>query len=107
MGYRRFITDIMESTTDFTCALVVRTEDNQETLGGGYFSIRKPFTDAQLEKSLDDAVALIVRKGNDALPRDKGRIRAEFALKPKEDTGAGRVLQEIVRGKNNTDRGQR
>ena len=110
MGYRRFCTDIMESTTELTFALVVRIQETQETLGGGYVTVIKPptipLTDALLEKALDDAVALIVRKGNDALPRDKARIRAEYALKPKEDTGVGRVLREMARVKDNADRGQ-
>ena len=97
---------MMESTTNFTCALVLRSEGNDYTFGGGYLTIAKPFTDAQLEKALDDAVALIIRKGNDALPRDKARIRAEYALKPKEDTGVGRVLREMARVKDNADRGQ-
>ena len=103
MGYRRFCTDIMESTTDFTCALVVRIQETQETLGGGYFSIRKPFTGALLERALDDAVRAIVRGGNNALPRDKARIRAEFALKVKADTGMGRVLEDMARQKNLAD----
>lgn len=106
MPYRRHLSDFMESTTDFTCALVVRTEDNLATLGGGYFSIRKPFTEQQLEKALDDAVQAIAKRGNDALPRNKGQIRAEFALKPKEDTGVGHIVQEYARGKNNIDRGR-
>lgn len=105
MGYERSISDEMESTTDFTCALVVlSSEVPQITFGGGYLSIRKPFTDMQLEAALDNAVVQIVRLGNNALPRDKARIRAEFALKRKEDTGVGRMVVEMARGKNNADR---
>ena len=108
MGYRRFCTDIMESTTELTFALVVRDETDTYTYGGGYVTVIKPpaapLADAILERDMDDAVTLIVRKGNDALPRDKGRIRAEYALKPKTDTGAGRVLMEMVRTKNQADR---
>ena len=98
----------MESATDVVFALVVRTADNQITMGGGYVTVIKPpaapLADAILERDMDDAVTLIVSKGNDALPRDKGRIRAEYALKPKADTGAGRVLMEMVRTKNQADR---
>ena len=107
MPYRHHISDIMESATELTFALVVRTPDNQETLGGGYVTVVKsPATplDALLERALDDAVALIVRKGNDALPRDKARIRAEYAAKVKADTGAGRVLEDMARQKNQVDR---
>lgn len=100
MKYERSISDVMESTTDLTLALVVLTaEAPQETLGGGYFSIDKPFTDKQLEAALDEAVALIVKRGNNAFPRDKQRIRAEFAKKPKENTGAGRIVAEWARGR--------
>ena len=107
MPYRRFLTDFMESTTDLTFALVLRDETNLYTYGGGYMTVVKPpagpFTDALLERALDDAVRAIVRGGNNALPRDKARIRAEFALRVKADTGMGRVLEDMARQKNLVD----
>lgn len=110
MGYRRYLSDIMESTTDLTFALVVLDAIEPRTYGGGYPTIIKPpvtpLTDALLEKALDDAVLAIVRRGNDAFPRDKGRIRAEYASKPHEDTGIGRLLENLCRNKNAVDRGR-
>ena len=108
MGYRRFCTDFMESTTELTFALVVRIQETQETLGGGYVTVAKPpagpLTDALLEKALDDAVRAIVWRGDKAFPRDKARIRAEYQAKPKADTGAGRVLEDMARNKNAVDK---
>ena len=107
MGYRRFCTDIMESAADLTFALVLRDETNTYTYGGGYVTVVKPpagsLIDALLERALDTAVRAIVRQGNNALPRDKARIKAEYALKPKADTGAGRVIEYMARQKNLAD----
>ena len=108
MGYRRYISDVMESTTELTFALVLRDETNTYTYGGGYVTVAKPpagpFTDAFLEKVLDDAVLAIVRRGNEAFPRDKVRIRAEYRTRQKQDTGIGRVLEDMARQKNQADR---
>ena len=108
MGYRRHISDLMESTTDLTFALVVRDETNLYTYGGGYVTVVKPpagpLTDVLLERALVEAVWAIVRQGDKAFPRDADRIRAEHALKPKADTGAGRVLEDMARQKNQVDR---
>ena len=107
MGYRRHISDFMESTTELTFALVLRDETNTYPYGGGYVTVVKPpaapLLDALLERALDTAVRAIVRQGNNALPRDKARIKAEYALKPKADTGAGRVIEYMARQKNLVD----
>ena len=42
MGYRRYISDVMESTTELTFALVLRDETNTYTYGGGYVTVAKP-----------------------------------------------------------------
>ena len=109
MGYRRFCTDLMESTTDLTFALVVKdATDSEYTYGGGYVTVAKPpagpFMDVFLESALDEAVRAIVWRGDKAFPRDKGRIRAAYQAKTKADTGAGRALEDMARQKNQVDR---
>lgn len=103
MGYRRHIGEAFETRTALVFSIVLRDEANATTFGGGYCTIRKPFTDAQLEQALDDAVQAIVRMGDRALPRDKERIRAEAFAAGLVETGAGRQMREAARGKDNAD----
>lgn len=103
MGYRRHIAEVIETRQSLVFSLVVRDERNEHTFGGGYVALHKPFTDAQLEQALDDAVQAIVRLGDKALPRDKARLRREAPAEGMEDTGAGNVVKEFARGKNNAD----
>lgn len=103
MGYRRHIGEAFETKKALVFSLVVRDETNVQTFGGGYVWVRKPFTHAQLEQALDDAVQVIVRLGDKALPRDKVRIWLDAQAEGLEDTGMGRLVREQARGKNLVD----
>ena len=98
MGYRRFVTDITEEANTITFALVVRTEDNLTTYGGGYVTITKPMT----EDKLDAAVMNIVNNGDKAYQKKLTQADRDSMTPIARGSDAG-ILEDTGRQKNKVD----
>ena len=98
MTRRRHLTRFEENDKFFCFDLVVRTENNLGTFGGGNVRVGKPFTRAALETAIDDAVEKIVDEGNLAFPKDR-----LSDMTPAHDTVHARRLSNRVRQQNRKD----
>jgi hypothetical protein len=98
MGLRIQVSDFTEETSQIVFALVVRTEDNANTFGGGYVTMAKPVTEAKL----DTAVQKIVVEGDLAYPK-KLSASDRAGLVEIDTPLSYRILENLARQKNIKD----
>lgn len=99
MPYRRSVTHVVETDTEVSFALVVRTSTNDYTFGGGRVTIKKPYTQGQLLRVIEEAVDKIVVEGNNAFPREKPQAGVL-----RDDHPTARRIKEMCRVRNFNDR---